>query len=347
MPTTDNDRDMRSPSPSGSVLSFSSANAQDLIREFGGRLVSSQNETYMMPVVQDTEEHERLEYQHRALTLTLDSLYAAPDLVRAAMMPSQSYTPAAVDLGTGSGQWAVEFAREFPHASVVGIDIAPPAPKGPVPPNCRFEVDDVNLPLDHYTKCFNVCHMRAIDHGVYDYRGLLYRVAQILRTNGVLLVVVGDLRLYQHDRTPFPVDVKEGDPGWCATQALFWGNHNNALTRGEATSARYKNAEWMSKCPYYNSVGYEDVYIPLGPWMTGLDARCTYIAQLMQANAKRILGAFRPVLIANGHDLATIDRLISMGQKELTEMRPRMYARWRWVWGVRNSTKWDSRLPEP
>ncbi|KAG8926359.1 hypothetical protein FRC02_008947 [Tulasnella sp. 418] len=328
MPTTDNDRDMRSPSPSGSVLSFSSgmfhsyvvgsislstvynvftgfflhtANAQDLIREFGGRLV------------QDTEEHERLEYQHRALTLTLDSLYAAPDLVRAAMIPSQSYTPAAVDLGTGSGQWAVEFAREFPHASVVGIDIAPPAPKGPVPPNCRFEVDDVNLPLDHYTKCFNVCHMRAIDHGVYDYRGLLYRVAQILRTNGVLLVVVGDLRLYQHDRTPFPVDVKEGDPGWCATQALFWGNHNNALTRGEATSARYKNAEWMSKCPYYNSVGYEDVYIPLGPWMTGLDARCTHIAQLMQANAKRILGAFRPVLIANGHDLATIDRLISVG----------------------------------
>ena len=45
-----------------------------------------------------------------------------------------------LDLGTGSGVWAVEIAQEFAAADeVVGVDIVPVSPFN-YPPNCRFEV---------------------------------------------------------------------------------------------------------------------------------------------------------------------------------------------------------------
>ncbi|KAG8926762.1 hypothetical protein FRC02_008690 [Tulasnella sp. 418] len=261
------------------------------------------------------------------------------------MTPGQRHTPAAVDIGAGSGQWAIEFAREFPHATVVGIDLVPPAPNQMIPPNCRFEVDDVNLPLYHYEKAFNVCHMRSIDHGITDYEGLIHSVAQILRTNGVLLMVSGDNQLFSENRTPMPTNVQEGQPGWCATQALFIAAQRTAHARGAASEARYKWQEWLLASPYYTSAGVEDIYIPIGPWMNGLDNRCIYIAQLMQMTAKRILSAFKPMLLANGYNSEVLDAWIGMAVKEVTQMNPRLFARWRFAWAVRNSTPWTERAP--
>ncbi|KAG8934659.1 hypothetical protein FRC02_009486 [Tulasnella sp. 418] len=228
METSGSEEISRPSSPANSVISFSTDDVNILLREFGGRLLNSQNEMYVLPV--DDREHARLDYQHRALTLTLDSLYAAPDLVRAVMTPSQKRSPAAVDLGAGSGQWVIEFAEEFPHATVVGIDLAPPTNfHKPIPSNCRFEVDDVNYSLSHYAKSFDVCHMRSIECGINDYEDLIYRVAQILRTNGVLLMASGGDQLYGEDRKPLPQEVAEGQPGWCAAQALFSATHSSGL----------------------------------------------------------------------------------------------------------------------
>jgi cyclopropane fatty-acyl-phospholipid synthase-like methyltransferase len=46
-----------------------------------------------------------------------------------------------LDVGTGTGIWAVEMAEKFPNAKVLGIDLSPIQPEW-VPPNCRFIVDD-------------------------------------------------------------------------------------------------------------------------------------------------------------------------------------------------------------
>jgi hypothetical protein len=46
---------------------------------------------------------------------------------------------------------ASEMAKEFPHCEVVGVDLAPvPLEKMDLPPNCRFEIDDVNIGLAHF-----------------------------------------------------------------------------------------------------------------------------------------------------------------------------------------------------
>ncbi|KAK1251708.1 hypothetical protein MKX07_007187 [Trichoderma sp. CBMAI-0711] len=47
-----------------------------------------------------------------------------------------------LDLGCGTGIWCVEVADDYPGAQVVGVDIAPTQPQW-VPPNCSFELDDI------------------------------------------------------------------------------------------------------------------------------------------------------------------------------------------------------------
>lgn len=54
---------------------------------------------------QDHEEHRRLDLQHHIQTISLGSLYPAPDLVRRALQPRTYPTPAILDVGTGSGSW--------------------------------------------------------------------------------------------------------------------------------------------------------------------------------------------------------------------------------------------------
>lgn len=88
---------------------------------------------------------------------------------------------------------ALDMALQFPHVEVVGLDLVPPATvmEASIPPNCRFEVDDANLPMEHYDNCFNVVHVRSADQGINDFESFLYEIARTLRPSGVLLLVTG------------------------------------------------------------------------------------------------------------------------------------------------------------
>jgi SAM-dependent methyltransferase len=46
-----------------------------------------------------------------------------------------------LDVGTGTGIWAIEFADRYPESDVLGTDLSPIQPEY-TPPNCRFEIDD-------------------------------------------------------------------------------------------------------------------------------------------------------------------------------------------------------------
>jgi len=69
------------------------------------------------------------------------------------------------DLGSGSGAWIIELAREFPQSNAVGADLVP-MQSLIMPDNCRSEVDDINLGLEHFYGDFNVVHARMISSGI-------------------------------------------------------------------------------------------------------------------------------------------------------------------------------------
>ena len=43
----------------------------------------------------------------------------------------------ALDIGTGTGVWAMDFADEFPDCEIIGTDISPIQPRW-VPPNLKL-----------------------------------------------------------------------------------------------------------------------------------------------------------------------------------------------------------------
>ncbi|KAG8955745.1 hypothetical protein FRC04_007736 [Tulasnella sp. 424] len=208
----------RRPAPSvmsdaPSLVSFHSSADGHLFKTMHGRAFNNQSDLYMLPA--DDHEHSRLDIQHLALRLFLGSLYASKHLVEAALKPNLEVPPAVLDVGTGSGRWAIDMAVQFPHVDVVGLDIVPPVllTDADVPENCRFEVDDANLSFVHYENAFNVVHMRSANQGINDFETWLYEIARTLRPNGVLLLVNGSIQMYDAQGEPLPTR-EPGEEGY-------------------------------------------------------------------------------------------------------------------------------------
>jgi methylase of polypeptide subunit release factors len=65
-----------------------------------------------------------------------------------------------VDLGTGSGLFAIHMAEEYPDAKVVGVDISP-VQRDSIPSNCQFVIKNMleGLPFD--TGSVDLTHSRS------------------------------------------------------------------------------------------------------------------------------------------------------------------------------------------
>ncbi len=69
---------------------------------------------YVLP--SDDQEINRLDFQHFMLRYTLRGNYAAPVVSPHSIL----------DVGAGTGRWAMEMAQYFPDANVIGVDVTPP-----------------------------------------------------------------------------------------------------------------------------------------------------------------------------------------------------------------------------
>ncbi|KAK2475703.1 hypothetical protein H9L39_13296 [Fusarium oxysporum f. sp. albedinis] len=118
-------------------------------RKFQGRTFHSEryNTEYFTP--NDEQQRDSIDITYHVLTLLLDG---KPTLV-----PLKDNIQRVLDVGTGTGIWAIDFADEHPDAEVIGTDLSPIQPRW-VPPNVKFELEDATKDWTRPENHFDLVH---------------------------------------------------------------------------------------------------------------------------------------------------------------------------------------------
>jgi len=90
-----------------------------------------------------------------------------------------------LDLGTGTGIWAIDVADEYPSAVVIGTDLSPSQPTW-VPPNCKFMIDDMESDFCWEENTFDYIHIRTLFGTIRDWPRLYRQCFHVLKPGGYL-----------------------------------------------------------------------------------------------------------------------------------------------------------------
>lgn len=161
--------------------------------ENGRRYHAYRKGQYVLP--NDQEEQGRLDLQHHIWRLLLGGrLFTAP-----LASPEGEDGLRILDLGTGTGIWAIDVADEIPNSSVYGIDLSPIQPEW-VPNNCHFHVDDYE---DQWTfredEKFDYIHGRSLCGTSGDWPRFYSQVMENLKPGGWVEMQEYDAWIFSDD----------------------------------------------------------------------------------------------------------------------------------------------------
>ncbi|KAI9822841.1 MAG: Secondary metabolism regulator lae1 [Phylliscum demangeonii] len=142
------------------------------VRENGRLFHGYMKGMYMYPC--DEQEKDRMDIFHKLfLVARVEALHSAPLLSNPAPMRI-------LDLGTGTGIWAIDMA-EYPLAWVVGMDLANIQPER-IPANLRFKIfQDFESPWALGEASFDLIHLRAGCGSVSSWPDMYQRVFEHLK----------------------------------------------------------------------------------------------------------------------------------------------------------------------
>ncbi|KAI0881363.1 S-adenosyl-L-methionine-dependent methyltransferase [Annulohypoxylon maeteangense] len=162
-----------------------------------------------------------------------------------------------LDVGCGTGIWAIDFADLFPSAEVVGVDISPQQPQW-IPPNLKFEVDDVTQPWTYERNSFDYIHLRWLTGSIPDWDALYREIFATLKPGGYFEHKESACMLVSDDGT-----VREGSAidqwGKVFTEAgKKFGRSFSVVEDGLQVEAMKKAG--------FEIIQEENLKTPLGPW---------------------------------------------------------------------------------
>lgn len=194
-------------------------------------------------------------------------------------------------------------ADKFPSAVVLGNDLSAIQPSW-VPPNCKFEVDDITLPWTHTKNHYDFIHARALYGAIADWPTLFHEVYEHLKPNGWFESVETGMG-YLSDDNSIPADD-------CVTR---WTRNLEKASEmiGKPFGIAHKTAGWMQDAGFVDV--HKEVYkVPIGPWPKDKKHKevGTYnLLNLLQALEGFTMAMYTRVLKVDPEDV----------QKELVDLR--------------------------
>ncbi|KAF8536850.1 TAM domain methyltransferase, partial [Trichophaea hybrida] len=209
------------------------------VYENGRRYHAYREGTYVLP--NDESEQDRLDLVHHIMLMLLSGkLLVAPIIENPHRI---------LDLGTGTGIWAIDCADEYPSAEVIGNDLSPIQPHW-VPPNCRFEVDDFEQEWPYESGTFDIVHARTLSGSVADWKKMHGQAFDVLKSGGIWEVQEPAVWAWSDDGT------LKDDSYYMQMQYL---TEEASVKMGRRFNTGADQKKWMEEA------GFIDV-LPFGPW---------------------------------------------------------------------------------
>ncbi|KAL4886804.1 S-adenosyl-L-methionine-dependent methyltransferase [Aspergillus karnatakaensis] len=306
-----NDEEDYASASGGSSTSSLTSTIVNYQYENGRRYHAYRQGEYMIP--NDEREQERLDLHHHICNLALGgALYRAPikpDIKRI------------LDLGTGTGVWAIDVADQFPDAIITGTDLSPIQPTW-VPPNCRFEIDDYELDWN-FSQPFEYIHMRGIEGSVKDFQKLFKQANDNLTRGGWFEICDFTVGVFSDD-----------DTAQKATSLQKWRDllveASGKFGKQFSVAGNYK--QWMADAGFTDV--HEEIYkVPFSPWPK--NPKLKSLGRFHQANMLEALEAYSLALMTRflGWTVDDVQVLLAGVRKELQDRTLHIYSRLYVVYG--------------
>lgn len=292
----------------GSISYQSLVSLTDSIREFrheNGRTYHSLSAgKYWCP--NDDPENSRLDIQHHAHRLTFDGALCC--------CPKQAGASRVLDLGTGTGIWAMEYADEHPEAEVIGVDLSPIQPEF-VPPNCQFEVDDIEKEWT-WSQNFDFIWWRALLGCFSDAQAMVQKCFDNLEPGGYLEM---------HDGT-FPPECDDGTmPANCALLQLTTLATEASARLGRPLDVSPQYAKMMEQA------GFVDIVFQKYKWPTNAwprDRKMKTLGYWTLANVEPGLEGLFLALLTRGMGMSVEETMILCSEARKDLRNPDIHAYW-------------------
>jgi SAM-dependent methyltransferase len=287
---------------------------------------------YLIP--NDEEEQDRLDLLHHLFKMVLEGeLYTAP---------LSSQPQRILDVGTGTGIWAIEMGERFPTAIVIGTDLSPIQPNW-VPSNVKFYVDDAEAdwPTSHSEK-YDLVHGRALCGGISDWPRFYTQAYESLKPGGWMEMQDHECWINSDDGG------MERAPG-CAD----WIREVDRASRlvGKPLNIAHLHKQWMI------DAGFQDVrevvkkvslrvetlgraadqalQVPIGPWAK--DPKLKQLGALFRVQMTVSIPSFMLAYYTRilGHTREQTEVTMALVRKEFHDRTLHLFLRWHFVTGRR------------
>ncbi|PYH77546.1 S-adenosyl-L-methionine-dependent methyltransferase [Aspergillus uvarum CBS 121591] len=213
--------------------------------ENGRRYHAYKDGAYWAP--NDDKQNTQLDIAHHMFTLLLDG--------KLHLAPTGNSIQRALDIGTGTGIWAIDFADEHPSAEVIGTDLSPIQPSF-IPPNLQFVIDDASEDWIYPANYFDLIHTRTLYGAIADWPQFYRKALRHLRPGGWF------------DQLEMSIQFRSEDETLSEDHVLaVWSK--TFLEAGEKLGKTFRIAELAAG--YMREAGFQNVVehqykLPVGPW---------------------------------------------------------------------------------